>query len=173
MCCAGRRRPQAKRGYRVRVETENGTQWTAFDVLERWADAPRYGYLFDFTPTRASFDLDPLLALHVNGLQFYDWLYRHDTLLPPAEVYLDPLGRPQSLATVRRLIEEAHVRGMVAMPYTAIYAASPQFAAAHPGWGLYDDNGVLYDFADGFLKIIESCVGLERSSGREYAEVTP
>ena len=149
----------ARRGYRVQVETESGVQWTAFDVLERWSESPRYGYLFDFRPERPSFDLDPLLALHVNGLQFYDWMYRHDTLLPPADDFLDPLGRPQSLSTVRHLIDEAHARGLAAMPYTAIYAASPPFAAAHPGWGLYDEAGDLFDFADGFLKIMNPASG--------------
>jgi dextranase len=143
-----------QRGYRARVQTENGEHWTAFDVLTRWTDAPRYGYLFDFSPQRTTFDLDWLLAHHVNGLQFYDWLYRHDTLLPRDIIYEDPLGRKLSLDIVRGLIEAAHARGMAAMPYTAVYAASPRFAAAHPGWGLYDNEGSLYDFADGFLKIM-------------------
>jgi len=151
--------PETRRGYRVRFETAAGECWTAFDVLDRWTDAPRYGYLFDFTPGRPSYDLDRLLALHINGLQFYDWLYRHDTLLPPADEFTDPLGRPQSLATVRRLIDEAHARGMAAMPYAAIYAGSPSFVAAHPGWGLYDADRKLYDFADGFLKYTNPASG--------------
>ena len=151
--------PVPRRGYKVRAQTASGEYWTAFDVLEQWTDAPRYGYLFDFRPDRANYGLDPLLALHINGLQFYDWLYRHDTLLPPADDFNDPLGRPQSLSTVRRLIDEAHRRGMAAMPYTAIYAASPAFAAAHPGWGLYDAAGNLFDFASGFLKIMNPASG--------------
>ncbi|HYO88105.1 MAG TPA: glycoside hydrolase family 66 protein, partial [Candidatus Limnocylindrales bacterium] len=163
--------PETQRGYRVRVETGSGVEWTAFDVLDCWTDAPRYGYLFDFTPGRASFDLDSLLALHVNGLQFYDWLYRHDTLLPPFDEFEDPLGRPQSLATVRRLIDEAHARGMAAMPYTAIYAASPPFAAAHPEWGLFDASGVLYDFADGFLKYTNPASGWSAHLANECAGV--
>ncbi|WP_119066413.1 glycoside hydrolase family 66 protein [Aggregatilinea lenta] len=145
---------EPKRGYRVRIQAGSGTYWTAYDVLARWTDAPRYGYLFDFKPDRASFDLDWLLAHHVNGIQFYDWQYRHDDLLPPADEYVDPLDRPMSLATVRKLIDAAHARGIVAMPYTAIYGASPAFAAEHLDWGLYDENGVLYDFADGFLKLV-------------------
>ncbi len=143
-----------QRGYRVCIETAGGEHWTAFDVLNRWTDAPRYGFLFDFSPARASFNLDSLLAHHINGLQFYDWQYRHDTLLPSVAQYEDPLGRKLSLDTVRSLIDAAHARGMATMPYTAIYAASPAFAAAHPEWGLYDAEGNLYDFADGFLKIM-------------------
>jgi dextranase len=145
---------QPRRGYRVRIETEVATHWTAFDVLERWTDAPRYGYLFDFKPDRTDCELDWLLAHHVNGIQFYDWQYRHDTLLPPTDEFTDSLGRPLSLRTVRRLIDAAHTRGMAAMPYTAIYAASPTFAAQLPDWGLYDENGTLLDFAEGFLKLM-------------------
>lgn len=163
--------PEARRGYRVRVETSAGVAWTAFDVLNEWTDAPRYGYLFDFTPDRSSFDLDWLLAMHVNGLQFYDWLYRHDMLLPPTDEFRDPLGRPQSLNTVRRLIDEAHARGMAAIPYAAIYAASPPFAAAHPGWGLYDEQGVLFDFADGFLKYMNPASGWSAHLAQECAGV--
>ncbi len=149
---------EAKRGYAVRVQA--GTEWCllAFDVLDRWTQAPRYGFLFDFRPERELADiratLDRLLRLHINGLQFYDWQYRHDTLLPPEELYRDPLGRALSLRTVRTLIKEAHARGMAAMPYTAIYAASPEFTAAHPGWQLCDASGETIDFANGFLKIV-------------------
>jgi dextranase len=146
--------PIAKQGYRVRVNSTLGQYWTAFDVLEHWTDAPRYGYLFNFRPNRDNFDLDRMLAYHVNGIQFYDWMYRHDTLLPPDTLFVDPLGREMSLDATRQLIDEAHTRGMAAMPYTAIYAASPEFAANHADWGLFDGQGVLFDFADGFLKIV-------------------
>lgn len=160
-----------RRGYRLHAQTASGNHWTAFDVLDQWTDAPRYGYLFDFRPDRADYDLDPLLALHVNGIQFYDWLYRHDTLLPPADEFSDPLGRPQSLATVRRLIDEAHERGLAAMPYTAIYAASPPFAVAHPGWCLYDASGEVYDFANGFLKIMNPASGWSAHLAEQCAAV--
>jgi dextranase len=146
--------PVVRRGYRVHAITEAGEFWTAFDILDCWTDAPRYGYLFDFQARGELTPLDQLLAYHINGIQFYDWMYRHDTLLPPESEFVDPLGRKLSLDTVRRLIDAAHQLGMTAMPYTAIYAASPEFAKIHPDWGLYDDNGVLYDFADGFLKLM-------------------
>jgi dextranase len=131
--------------------------FTAFDVLNHWIEAPRYGYLYDFKPGRSQQEIDQtmdyLLAMHINGLQFYDWQYRHDTLLPPQDAFTDPLGRSLSLETVRTLIEAAHIRGMAAMPYTAIYAASPVFAGDHPDWQLFDATGKVVDFANGFLKI--------------------
>jgi dextranase len=146
--------PDTKRGYRLRIETVNQTHWTAFDVLNHWTDNPRYGYLFDFSPQRKNYDFSWLLAHHVNGLQFYDWQYRHDTLLPPSREYDDPLQRRLSLDSVERLIDVAHRHNIAAMPYTAIYAASPEFAQDHLAWGFYDVDGLLIDFADGFLKIM-------------------
>jgi dextranase len=147
-----------RRGYLAHVQAGEESVFTAFDVLHHWTQAPRYGFLYDFSSSRSPEDinatLDYLLALHINGLQFYDWQYRHDTLLAPRDEYTDPLGRALSLTTIRRLIDEAHRRGMAAMPYTAIYAASPPFAAAHPDWQLFDKAGEQVDFAGGFLKLM-------------------
>lgn len=129
---------------------------TACDVGEHWTLAPRYGFLCEFPPDRDNVDstLQELAKYHINGVQFYDWQYRHDHLLPPEELFTDPLGRSLSLATVRSLIEAAHRHGMAAMPYTAIYAASPAFAQMHPDLALYNADGAPYEFEDGFLYIM-------------------
>ncbi len=126
---------------------------TAFDVLDGWTQAPRYGFLTDFAPDRNNIEatMHTLARLHVNGLQFYDWMYRHDQLLPPADEYRDPLNRSLSLATVRALIDSAHHYGIAALPYTAICAASPEFYQAHPDWALFRASGQPLEFADGFL----------------------
>ncbi len=167
--------PEAGRGYMAHVEAQGQQAFTAFDVLDRWTQAPRYGYLFDFKSGRTNEDmiqtLDHLLNLHVNGLQFYDWQYRHDTLMPPQDEFVDPLGRSQSIATVRSLIHAAHQRGMAAMPYTAIYAASPTFAAMHPAWELYDQAGQVVDFAGGFLKLMNMSSGWQQHFVEECAKV--
>ena len=47
--------------------------------------------------------VDNFHRLHLNAVQFYDWMYRHARLLPPTDDFVDPLGRELSLATVRRL----------------------------------------------------------------------
>ncbi len=56
---------------------------TAFDVLSSWTDFPRYGFLTDFSASRADPEtvLKKLTRFHINGLQFYDWQYRHDRLV--------------------------------------------------------------------------------------------
>jgi dextranase len=127
----------------------------AVDVLEKWTDFPRYGFLTNFSPGRG--DIEPVMtelaAYHINGIQFYDWQYRHDQLLPPHEDYLDALGRQLSLQTVKGLIAAAHDRGMAAMPYLAIYAASLSFWMDHPDWRMFDVEGNPLKFED-FLGLV-------------------
>lgn len=139
---------------------DKGSRSTAFDVLTSWTDYPRYGFLCDFAPGRQDVGpvLDALLKYHINGLQFYDWQYRHDTLIPPNDEYIDPLGRLLSLKTVKSFALAAHRRGMAAMPYLAIYAASSEFAKSHPAWALYDDFGKPYTFED-FLGLMDPSPG--------------
>jgi dextranase len=134
---------------------------TAFDVLEHWTKAPRYGFLSDFEPGRENLDetMAWLARHHVNGLQFYDWMYRHEQLLPPDEVFADPCGRRLSLETVRQLIDAAHSWGIAAMPYTAVYAASPSFYREHPDWALLDAEGQPIPFGDDFLMIMNPAPG--------------
>lgn len=156
----------APRGYGVTAElcdqsdTVIDSIATAFDILPDWTIFPRYGFLTDFAPDRADIDdtLDALVQFHINGLQFYDWQYRHDSLLPPESRYIDPLGRKLSLDTVRAFIAAAHKRGMAAMPYLAVYAASIKFWQAHPDWALYDAAGQSITFED-FLGLMDPSPG--------------
>ena len=157
----------APRGYGVDVEwiDQDGAVLamasTAFDVLDRWTQAPRYGFVCHFAPGRdaAEATMCLLARFHINAVQFYDWLYRHDQLLPSADEYRDPLDRPLSLATIRALIQAAHRHGIAAMPYTAIYAASPEFHRAHPEWALFHVDGRPLEFGDGFLVYMNPAPG--------------
>lgn len=158
--------PAAPRGYGIRAEAldESGdvlaVAHSAFDVLPHWTAYPRYGFLSDFTPNRddISETILELARYHVNGLQFYDWLYRHDQLLPPDTLYQDPLGRSLSLETVEGFINAAHDRGMAAMPYLAVYAASLPFWRARPEWALHDLEGKPLKFAE-FLGLMDPSPG--------------
>ncbi len=133
-----------------------GVATTAFDVLPSWTSYPRYGFLTDFTPGRGDIAaaVETLARYHVNGLQFYDWQYRHDHLLPPQPEYTDPLGRRLSLPVVADGVRAAHAHGMAAMPYLAVYAASPEFWRAHPEWALYDAERRPLSFGDGLLGLM-------------------
>jgi len=153
-------------GYAAKIEliSQNGipisTSSTSFDVLNRWTDFPRYGFLSDFSASRADPDatLKNLARFHINGLQFYDWQYRHDQLLPPSDDYIDPLGRSMSLKIVRSLVDSAHQHGMAALPYLAVYAASAEFWRDHLDWALYDENQKAIPFGEDFLGLMNPAV---------------
>jgi dextranase len=155
--------PARPAGYSARLEISpgNSSAVTAFDVLSSWTDFPRYGFLSDFRASRADPEvtLKKLARFHVNGLQFYDWQYRHDRLLSPTETYIDPLGREMSLASVRALVHAAHQHGMAALPYLAIYAASAEFWRTHPDWALYDQAEYPIAFGDNFLGLMDPSQG--------------
>lgn len=142
-------------------EAESEPACSAFDILPAWTSFPRYGYLSDFSPGREDAEqvMAALARYHINGLQFYDWQYRHDTLLAPEREYLDPLGRPLSLDTVERLIAAAHARNIAALPYLAIYAASAAFWRQHPDWALYDAEGQAIPFGEDFLGLMDPTPG--------------
>jgi len=149
----------APRGYGIDFcfTTDTGKQLacgaTAFDVLNHWTQTPRYGFLSEFSPGRSDSSkvMDILTRFHINGLQFYDWMYRHDQLLTDHDPYVDPLGRQLSRETVNNLISAAHERHIATMPYTAIYAASIPFFEKHPDWALYEANGTPNYFGENFL----------------------
>lgn len=116
---------------------------TAFDVVSDWTSSPRYGFLCDFARHERD-SAERLLAMnkfHINAIQFYDWMYRHDTLLPPGEEFRDPLGRQLSLKTIQNKIALAHQYNMAAMAYTAVYGASKEFHLQHEDWALYRADG--------------------------------
>ena len=137
-----------------RVKLGNGeTKYfsTAFDLAVSWFGQPRYGYLCDFKPERQDSEIavEELLKFHINGLQFYDWQYRHEQLLPKQALYKDVLGRSLSLKIVRELMNAAQQRGMACMPYLAIYGASRAYWRKHQDEALYDADGrpeLFHDF---------------------------
>jgi dextranase len=139
--------PGEERGYLVEasVQTAGGTGHGlgSADVLADWRADPRYGFLSEFGPA-ASGQQDraaALAGLHLNCAQFYDWMYRHDQLLPPRDTFRDPVGRLLSLASVRASIAACRDRGIAALGYAAVYAGLPDFAAAHRGWQITDAAG--------------------------------
>jgi dextranase len=164
--------PITPAGYAVRVEllSKDGEvvsqATTAFDVLDSWTDHPRYGFLSEFNVDRADPDatMQELRRYHINGLQFYDWQFRHDQLVAPMDDYIDPLGRSMSLATIRKLVDSAHQYGMAAMPYLAVYAASAEFWQRHLDWALFDENGKPIPFGENFLGLMNPSPGSPWSS---------
>lgn len=120
----------------------------ALDVVSDWRQSMRYGFLSDFyeEDIHDRKDLEALNKLHLNFIQFYDWMYRHDELIPPTDEFTDLMGRTVRLDAVREKITACHQFGMKAMAYGAVYAASKQFYEQHPDWALYNSAGNVVDF---------------------------
>lgn len=148
-------------GYGVEVELEvrDGTaEWmarasTALDVADHWRRAPRYGFLSDFGPGEWNRleDAEAIRKLHLNVVQFYDWMYRHDELLPPADVFTDPMGRRLCYPVIRQKRAALQERGAAAIAYGAVYAALRDFLDLRPDWGLYKRNGEPFHLIDRFF----------------------
>lgn len=138
------------------------TKSTALDTSLSWVKVPRYGFMCDFFSKLKDSEerIKELVKFHITGLQFYDWMYRHDTYIPPEDIFKDPLGRELSLNTVKEKINLSWKYGITPMAYTAIYAASKEFMESHREWGLFRDRDCknIYDFSD-FLFIMNPFSG--------------
>lgn len=114
----------------------------AFDVVDTFGRITRYGFLADFSKDEPDeSDVEWMRDLHLNAVQFYDWMYRHDELLPVQEEYQDPMGRPTSLRTIRDKIASCHRMGIRSFAYGAVYAATEATFRLHPQWAMYTMDG--------------------------------
>lgn len=141
------------RGYALEIEALDEEQnvltsaFTAVDVSSSWTKFPRYGYVWDFTPSAdAESKADEMARYHLNGVQFYDWQYRHHRpLADDLSGWRDWSGRWISGDTVRAYLRAAHDRGMACMAYNMIYAANETYLTDGSGvqadWRLVRANG--------------------------------
>lgn len=129
------------------------TKSTAYDSADHWRRAPRYGFLSDFSEDEIADtnDVASLNKFHINIVQFYDWMYRHDELVPPSSHFIDPMGRNLSydVITEKRLAVQKH--GMAAMAYGAVYASLKDYYEEHKELALYKRNGKPYNLIDRFF----------------------
>lgn len=110
----------------------------AFDVVGDPRQVTRYGFLSDFSSGDADMeDIAWMRDMHLNAVQFYDWMYRHDCLIPPEPKYQDPMGRNMDLAVIRRKVSQCKAWGMRPIAYGAVYAATRDTFEQHPQWGIY------------------------------------
>lgn len=147
-------------GYLAEFIFSDGTVMkTAFDVD---SDMIRYGFLSDFfAGDEENTDAVTWLnKLHINYIQYYDWMYRHDDLIPPEVEFEDLLKRRLSLKTVQSRIRQGASFGMENIAYGAIYGASNEFADQHSKWCMYGADGKKIGFFD-FLSIMN----VNRASG--------
>lgn len=166
--------PLPSGGFGVELTTLGGAvARTAVQVTDDPRGALRYGFVVDYRPGR---DLaavtDNLRRLHLTGVQFYDWAYRHADLVGGGETYDDALGQPVALSTVRALIDACHRVGSDALGYAAVYAVGPK---EWPEWehdALLTPTGAPYGLGD-FLFIVDPAADdwLEHFTGDLTASV--
>ena len=104
---------------------------TGVDVSSDWTRFPRYGFLSSYhaiSETEINSVIEHLNKFHINGLQYYDWLFDHHKPLAgtpeaPAEKWLDIIGRTNTRATTNSYIAAAKKRNMASMWYDLCYGA--------------------------------------------------
>ena len=144
--------PQPEGGYGV----EAGGETSALDVLADPLSRPRYGFVSHYEPGRDTAGVgEHVRRLHLNAVQFYDWMYRHAQLLPPQEVFDDALGQPISLATVRALAATVQRAGSLPLGYAAVYAVGKQERARWSEIALTRSDGTPWTLGEDFLWIVD------------------
>ncbi len=115
-----------------------------FDVMSSWTQRPKYGFLTDFSKNRVSpkMTMQLLAQYHINGLQYYDWMYDYGQLVypGPGTNYTDAWSRtnPISETMIEKLVKTGHEYNIASMAYVAVYAMTKKLYKEHPGWALYE-----------------------------------
>lgn len=122
----------------------------AVDVSSDWTKFPRYGFLSDYgkkSDAQLQSTIEVLNRYHINGIQFYDWMYDHQrplagTVDNPASTWLDLIGRTNYYSTVKGYIDQAHAKGMKAMFYNLAFGALDNASSdgVKEEWYLFKDN---------------------------------
>ncbi len=147
-------------GYGILIKDATHREETAFDVVRDPREVVRYGFLSDFTEKDSGCDdVEWMKDLHLNAVQFYDWMYKHDDLISPEKIYTDPLGRETSLSTIEEKIAACKERGIRPFAYGAVYAATRSTYEKHPEWSMYTTDHSPMTFADWlyYMNIASSC----------------
>lgn len=138
---------------------EIGRSATAVDVSSDWSKFPRYGFMTFYpeqNPRAASYLIERLNDFHLNGIQFYDWKYKHHvplagTTTAPANSWQDVSNRTNFKVAVNSQISAAKSRNMKAMSYNLAFGAWPGYGEDGSGvdykWGLWkSNNGTNQDY---------------------------
>ena len=132
-------------GYRLEMRLLDGhkkvlaSAATAIDVSSTWTRFPRYGYVAHYdADIPAEQWISEMNRFHINGVQFYDFQYKHHLPRPPLEllhsIWPDIAKRAISANTLRSFLASAKKHNMMTMAYNASYAAYAD--AFHDGSGV-------------------------------------
>jgi dextranase len=136
-------------GYGVDVDLVVGgkardSRSSAIDVSSDWTRFPRMGFFSEYPAgDDAQSKAAALAKFHLNAIQFYDWKWTHDRLVPidtdgqPLNVFTQVGGRVQSFQTVKDKIAALHARNMAALSYTLMYGDSGNDTPEHVEWAAF------------------------------------
>lgn len=117
---------------------------TALDVSSDWTRFPRMGFFSEYPAGAGAEALAAGLAkFHLNAIQFYDWKWTHDRLVPtdadgqPLNVFTQVGGRVQSFAAVTAKVAAVQARNMAALSYTLMYGDSGNAEPEHAEWAAF------------------------------------
>lgn len=137
--------------YEVVDGKEKIYQSIAVDISSDWKKFPRYGFLSSYgklTETMINNNINNLSRYHINGVQFYDWMYDHHrplagTANEPASTWPDLMNRTNYLSTVQGYVDAIHQKGMKAMFYNLAFGALKNAATdgVKEEWYLFKDQG--------------------------------
>ena len=119
---------------------------TAIDVSTDWSKFPRYGFLSDYGLVSNSYRnsvINNLNRLHINGIQFYDWLYKHHKPYPDnVSSWNDLAGRKIYKSTITSYISKAHAKNMQTMAYNLAFGAlnDAENDGISDTWYMYKDQ---------------------------------
>lgn len=143
-------------GYLVDVYTVSGNSETIYgtvgvDVSSNWAKFPRYGFVSSFDRSKTSSVIAEEMAFlnrcHINGVQFYDWHYKHQWPLGGTrevlmDSYTDIANREVVTSVVKDYISQQHGYGMKTMFYNLCYGVLDDTAqdGVDEKWGVFTNT---------------------------------
>ncbi len=159
-------------GYLVKASSSaDDYSTTAIDCSSNFSRFPRYGYIPEFPEGQTQAQSDAMVSeltkdYHINAFQFYDWMWRHETLIKRQAGVISPtwqdlFNRTISWQTIQNNISSVQSNNAKAMAYVMSYAAREGYEqfGINPAQGFYSDknhaNQLNVDFGDGqtYLKL--------------------
>jgi len=129
--------------------TEEVVATVGIDVSSDWAKFPRYGFLSEYgqmSESEMASVIGNLNKYHINGIQFYDWMYRQHqplagTVASPMGMWNDIMNRDTYKSTIDGYIAQAHNKNMKAMFYNLAYGVLSDYdaTAITPQMFIYKD----------------------------------
>ena len=123
---------------------------TAVDVSQNWKRYPRYGYVTNFGDNyEQALISSKLNQYHIDGVQFYDWEYKHHvplagTTSSPDSSWVNIDNNTNYQHSVQALIAETHDQNALALSYNLIYGAWAGYGQDGSGvnykWGMWNNT---------------------------------